>query len=92
MEDEAMCRFRTICTFDGANRSDLENLQDWLRSKDGGDLFLRGYEAETWDKLNEEDLVSMTNRYQEKDVISKWIDVYIVPLYHRTLGRRLKVR
>lgn len=87
-----MCRFRKICTFEQANRSDLDNLQDWLESRDGGDFFLRGYEAETWDKSNEEDLVSMTNRYRDEDVISKWIDVYIIPLYHRTLGYRLKVR
>ena len=78
-----MCRFRTICTFEHANKSDLENLQGWLESEDGGDLFLRGYEAETWDKLNEEDLVSMTNRYRDKDIIAKCIDVYIMPLYHR---------
>jgi hypothetical protein len=86
-----MCLFRKICTFEPANRSDLEHLQHWLDSEDGGNLFLRGYEADTWDKLNEEDLVSMTNRCRDKDVISQWIDVYIIPLYHRTIGHRLKV-
>jgi hypothetical protein len=52
---------------------------------------LKGYEAETWDKSNEEDLVSMTHRYQDKDVLSKWIDIHVIPFYHRTLGHRLKV-
>jgi hypothetical protein len=53
---------------------------------------LKGYEADTWDVVNEEDLVSMTDRYHDKDIIAKWIDVYIIPLYHRTLGYRLKAR
>jgi len=87
-----MCRFRKICTLERANKSDLEILQDWLESRDGGDFFLRGYEADTWHKSNEEDLVSMTCRYRDKDVFSIWIDVYIIPFFHRVLGHRLKVR
>jgi hypothetical protein len=75
-----------------ANKSDLETLQDWLESRDGGDFFLRGYEADTWHKSNEEDLVSMTHRYRDKDVLSIWIDVYIIPFFHRVLGHRFKVR
>ena len=86
-----MCRFRKLCTFEQANRSDLETLQDWLESKEGGNCFLRGYEADTWDQSNEEDLVSMTNRDREMDVLSKWIDVNVIPLYDRFLGHRLKV-
>lgn len=53
-------------------------------------MFLKGYEADTWDVVNEEDLVSMTDKYHDKDIIAKWIDVYIIPLYHRALGYRLK--
>jgi hypothetical protein len=87
-----LCRFRTICTFERANRADLDSLRDWLEDRDGGDLFLKGYEADTWDVVNEEDLVSMTDGYHDKDIIAKWIDVYIIPLYHRTLGYRLKAR
>jgi hypothetical protein len=34
----------------------------------------------------------MTDRYHDKDIIAKWIDVYVIPLYHRTLGYRLEVR
>jgi len=53
---------------------------------------LRGYEADTWHKSNEEDLVSMTHRYRDKDIFSIWIDVYIIPFFHRVLGHRLKDR
>ncbi len=53
---------------------------------------MKGYEAETWHKSNEKDLVSLTARYRDKDVLSKWIDIYIVPQYHRYLGQRLQVR
>lgn len=53
---------------------------------------MKGYEADTWDVVNEEDLVSMTDRYHDKDIIAKWIEVYIIPLYHRALGNRLKAR
>jgi hypothetical protein len=34
----------------------------------------------------------MTYRYRDKDVLSIWIDVYIIPFFHRVLGHRLKVR
>jgi hypothetical protein len=87
-----MCRFQRICTFEQPEKSDLEILQDWLGDTQGGNNFLRGYEADTWDKSNEKDLVSMTCRSREKDLLSKWINAHIIPLYHQMLGRRHKVR
>lgn len=87
-----MCRFQRICTFEQPDKSDLEILQDWLRHTQGGNHFLRGYEADTWDEPNKKDLVSMIYRSREKDRLSKWIDVNVIPFYHHMLGHRHKVR
>jgi len=90
--NKALLRFSEVTTLEAANKSDLNNLREWLRRKDGGHNFLRGYEADTWDKFNEKDLVSLTARYRNKDVLSKWIDIYIIPLCHRLWGDRLGKR
>jgi hypothetical protein len=87
-----MCRFQRICTFERPDKSDLEVFHDWLGHTQGGNHFLRGYEADTWDEANKEDLVSMICRSREKDRLSKWIDVNVIPFYHQMLGRRYKVR
>ena len=34
----------------------------------------------------------MTYKSQEKDCLSKWIDVNVIPFYHHLRGRRHKVR
>lgn len=32
----------------------------------------------------------MTARYCDKDVLSKWIDIYVIPVYHKYWGQRHK--
>jgi hypothetical protein len=88
-KDKALHRYSKICSLEKVKKSDLKVFQNWLRRKDGGHFFLKGHEARTWSKENEEDLVSMSAK--DKDAISTFIDLYIIPFYHKVLGNRIKV-
>lgn len=90
-KDKALLRFRKICALEEANKADLKTLREWLERKRGGHFFLKGYEADIWNEDHEKDLVSMTAGSQNKDILSHWVDLYILPLYHQVLGHRVKV-
>jgi hypothetical protein len=66
-------------------------LRDWLKRKHGGNRFLQGLEAETWDETHDHDLTSLTAHFRDKDVLSKFIDDRLIPWYHDKVGNRIKV-
>lgn len=90
-KDKALHRFSKICALEEANKADLKILREWLERKRGGHFFLKGYEADIWSEDHEKDLVSMTAGSRNKDTLSHWVDLYILPFYHRVLGHRVKV-
>jgi len=87
--DEALRQFCWLCHLAPADKSDLDSLRDWLRRPTGGNRFLRGPERFTWDEDYENDLVSLTDRNRGKDMVSRWIDRRLMPLYHNALGRKV---
>lgn len=90
--DKALHRFHKLFTLENVNTSDLQHLRQWIKQRNGGNKFLQGFERDTWDGTHDNDLVSLTARDTDQDVLSKWIDHYAVPLYHRVLGHRYRVR
>ena len=74
-----------------ANKADLQVLRDWLTRRTGGHCFLQGREADIWSDVHEKDLVSLTARSRDKDLLSNWVDLHIIPFYHKILGHRIKV-
>src|ERR1700733_4095215 len=90
-KDKALLRFRKVCALEEANKADLKILREWLERKHGGHFFLKGYEADIWSELHEKDLVSLTAGSRNKDTLSHWVNLYILPVYHRVLGHRVKV-
>jgi hypothetical protein len=90
-EDKALLRFRKVCALEEANKADLKILREWLERKHGGHFFLKGYEADIWSEVHEKDLVSLTAGSRNKDTLSHWVDLYILPFYHQVLGHRVKV-
>jgi hypothetical protein len=90
-KDKALLRFGEVCALEEANKADLKILREWLARKHGGHCFLKGYEADIWNEDHEKDLVSVTAPSRNKDALSHWVDLYILPIYHRVLGRRFKV-
>lgn len=88
-KDKSLYHYSRICSLERANKLDVKALQEWLRLKDGGHYFLKGHEASTWSEDNEKDLISMMTK--DEDTLSRWIDLYILPLFHKFLGQRVKV-
>ena len=90
-KDKALHRFSKVCALEEANKADLKILREWLGRKRGGHFFLKGYEADIWSELHEKDLVSLTAESRNKDTLSHWVNLYVLPFYHRALGHRVKV-
>ncbi|KAI4117629.1 MAG: hypothetical protein LQ338_007514 [Usnochroma carphineum] len=67
----------------------VEVLREWLDRPEGGDFFLRGREAYTWDM--EKDLLSLNEQQPGKDGLTKLINEKLVPWYHRRWGHRTQV-
>ena len=92
--DAALLEYRELCKLQTPNQRSLEALREWLARPRCGDYFLRGIEADVWDAGEAEqaaDLVSLSEVHVNRDVFSKFLAFYIVPLYHRYFHRRVKV-
>lgn len=68
----------------------VECLREWLDRPEGGDFFLKGREADLWEKV--EDLVSLDCQQPSKDALTRLINEKFVPRYHRRWVHRFKVR
>ncbi|SLM38568.1 hypothetical protein LPUS_08827 [Lasallia pustulata] len=89
----ALLEYRELCKLQTPNQRSLEALREWLARPRCGDYFLRGIEADVWDAGEAEqaaDLVSLSEVHVNRDVFSKFLAFYIVPLYHRYFHRRVK--
>ena len=91
LADEAFLRVSSMLRFNPANSLDLQTLRTHLeRCRDKNSAFLRGYEATTWDEQHDGDLTSLTDRYRNKDILSKLIDKHCIPWYDRVRGSRVR--
>lgn len=69
--------------------SDIAFLREWLERREGGDLFLRGVEAEPWDLHYAADLVVLSDQ-SARDHFAEYLSDKIVPHYHNRIGQRMK--
>lgn len=89
LSDEALLLENKMWKLPAANPRDLRSLRQRLWRHDGGHSFLRGREKSTWD--DPEDLIALSSRHVENDLLTSWITDTIVPWFHRRYGYRLKV-
>jgi hypothetical protein len=61
-----------------------------LDSNCGDRGFPRELENTIWSEENEADLTSLTGRYQNLDLFSRWIDSQLLRWYHNKIGHRLR--
>ena len=89
--DEAFLRVSYLLRLYPANALDLDTLRAHLeRCRTKNPVFLRGFESETWDEHHEGDLTSLTDRYHNKDVLSKLIDKHCIPWYDKVRGSKVR--
>ncbi|KAL8742368.1 MAG: hypothetical protein Q9190_005132 [Brigantiaea leucoxantha] len=84
--NDALVRYSQVQGMPRPYARHLQILQQWLDRPEGGNFFLRGYEADIWE--NEKDVVAFSDAKNEKDSCTRSICSHIVPLYHRFWIRR----
>ncbi|KAI4129924.1 MAG: hypothetical protein LQ338_002009 [Usnochroma carphineum] len=85
-KDGALLQYLALRKVAKPSSNAVEVLQGWLDRPEGGDFFLKGREAYTWEM--EKDLVSLNEQQPGQDGLTKLINEKLVPWYHRRWGHR----
>ncbi|KAI0450730.1 hypothetical protein F5B21DRAFT_489794 [Xylaria acuta] len=72
------------------NRSQLKELQRWLRDEKGGADFLKATEFNTWEETEPNKYIVMKNTATEDDFLTKLISNVLLIIFHRLIGERWK--
>ncbi|KAL9613238.1 MAG: hypothetical protein Q9167_002198 [Letrouitia subvulpina] len=67
---------------------DIAFLREWLDRPEGGDFFLRGREADTWQASS--DFIKLCGQESDMDALTRVIHNKIIPWYHHVWGHRAK--
>lgn len=78
-----------LSKLDAPNDCNLSFLREWLERPTMGSCPIRGLDMGAWDA--KEDLIALKSA-GPSDLTTRWFTNTLVPLYHRFLGERLKVR
>lgn len=89
LSDDRLFKHVTLSKLDAPNESNLLFLKEWLERPTMGSFPIRGLDMGAWDA--QEDLVALKSA-GPRDLTTRWFTNTLVPLYHRFLGERLKVR
>jgi len=89
LADDALLQYAHVEHLERPVSRHVEVLREWLDRPEGGDFFLRGREAEIWDK--DKDLIAPASRESDKDSLTLWITDTLIPWYHCRWGYRIKV-
>lgn len=81
---------RAVATMRKPREYDLKMLREWLERPSMGAMPLLGLDRNSWDSIHENDILSLHPR-TPSDSFSVWVSETLVPIYHRFLGRRIKV-
>ncbi|KAI9783695.1 MAG: hypothetical protein M1839_003543 [Geoglossum umbratile] len=73
--------------FEPANKRDVDNLVKYIKRRDCLNDFLDGREMNPWEEKNRSDLISLSSRHAEGDLLTEWISDSIPWLHKRFLSR-----
>ncbi|KAH7121756.1 hypothetical protein B0J13DRAFT_628896 [Dactylonectria estremocensis] len=73
------------------NKSQLAELQGWMRDSKGGKNFLDGVEIETWTDSDETKYVTINPPLPENDAFTSLLRGFLLNIFHFLCGERLKV-
>ncbi|KAI1151268.1 hypothetical protein F4825DRAFT_451676 [Nemania diffusa] len=73
------------------SKSQLHELQRWLRDKEGGDNFLKVTEFNTWEDPEPTKYIVVKKAAIEDDYLTKFISHILLLIFHRLFGHRWKV-
>ncbi|KAL8993953.1 MAG: hypothetical protein Q9169_005959 [Polycauliona sp. 2 TL-2023] len=79
-KDKALVLYSRVQALPDPCDRDLHTLQEWLDRPEGGDFFLRGREADTWN--DEHDVLALSSRQANRDSVTALVNDRIIPWYH----------
>lgn len=88
-QDKALVLYSRVQKLPDPGSRDLHTLQEWLDRPEGGDFFLQGREADTWN--DEDDVLTLSRRQADRDSITGMVNDLIIPWYHCLRSRWNKV-
>ena len=87
--DEALLRYVQLQKISKPYANHINLLKEWLDRPEGGDFFLRGYEAEIWQ--DDGDIIALSDAHIGQDSCTRFINGRIAPLYHHLFGLSFRV-
>ncbi|KAH8777519.1 hypothetical protein F5883DRAFT_409481 [Diaporthe sp. PMI_573] len=87
--NDRLFKHATLTKLDAPDESNLSFLREWLERPTMGSFPIRGLDMGAWNV--KEDLVALKST-GPRDLTTRWFTNTLVPLYHRFLGEKLKVR
>jgi hypothetical protein len=87
--DQAILQMAQINSLKTPRKYDFDFLHRWLNHPCGGDYFLRGIEAESFEPHKMADMVVLSSGSEPGDGLAEYICDKVVPLYHQIFGYRL---
>ena len=79
-QDKALVLYSRVQKLPDPGSRDLHTLQEWLDRPEGGDFFLQGREADTWN--DEDDVLTLSRRQADRDSVTGIVNDLIIPWYH----------
>lgn len=96
LEDNALMQQIEFSKQVGPSNHDLKLLRHWLTSTDGNESALRGPGWNAWEKgpetkVQESEYIVLSSKHRNTDRFERWTGDTLLGLYHRLIGRHLKV-
>ncbi|KIW86084.1 hypothetical protein Z517_01478 [Fonsecaea pedrosoi CBS 271.37] len=88
-EDELLLQNRQLGHLPPVHEPSLKRLREAQMSAQGGNRFLRGREQRIWSEKKQYDLTSLTDRQEDRDPLSSWLEWCITDVWHKYFGHKL---
>lgn len=89
-QDIALLQQAKIANLEPPSSYDLAFLRQWFIRPQMGDYPLLGLDRKAYDPEYEHDLVALKAR-STPDFFSRWLTYYLIPKWHNSVGRKIKV-
>lgn len=92
LPDDALLQHSRLYQLPKPNKHDLQLLREWYQDPDCGGMFMPLPETNAWHEDLTEDLVALSARKPDGDVVTSWITDSVMLRFHKLIGYRFKER
>ncbi|KAH0844386.1 hypothetical protein AYO21_00854 [Fonsecaea monophora] len=88
-KDELLLQIRQLGHLPPVHEPSLKRLREAQMSAQGANRFLRGREQRIWSEKKQYDLTSLTDRQEDRDPLSSWLEWCVTDVWHKYFGHKL---